>query len=344
MASEEEIAQQSVEPFTSVGQVIILLITTLLVMFLVYGIYIIIFGLCINILWHCHESPTSQAYTTWIIALFILTTIYNASNIWISMDQTLIALNAIKTKNYIPFLESLMGSSTSSALGGQLGLQAFSSVILSCIFDYLMVQRCYIIWGYNRRILYPFAFVVGVTDTIGFVVAAHLTGAFNNFSCICLSIDSTDSWSSLVMVHQVGQITGSRLYTKYKIFVTTILESGLLFSGTQVVGIIVQLVTDPGSNGLIPFDFGVISVQMAGIAPTVIIVRIAYGQAVESVQQMVSTLQFAEGADHSQQQSTAAYGTIDLQQSLVAVRERGTVGKIKMDQEKPPSEMAENVV
>ncbi|KAJ8095439.1 hypothetical protein PM082_023209 [Marasmius tenuissimus] len=61
--------------------------------------------------------------------------------------------------------------------------------------------------------------------------------------------------------------------------------------------------------GLVPFDFSVIAVQMAGIAQTVIVIRIAYGQAVENVQQMVSTLQFIEGRSNSQQQSMATRGT-----------------------------------
>ncbi|KAK1215864.1 hypothetical protein PQX77_021516 [Marasmius sp. AFHP31] len=82
---------------------------------------------------------------------------------------------------------------------------------------------------------------------------------------------------------------------------------------------------------------------MLGIAPTVMIVRIAHEQAVESVQQMVSTLQFAEGINNSQL-STAAHGTVNLQQSLVAGEEKGIVGRIETDQEKPPSKVAEAAV
>ncbi|KAK1235603.1 hypothetical protein PQX77_001169 [Marasmius sp. AFHP31] len=69
---------------------------------------------------------------------------------------------------------------------------------------------------------------------------------------------------------------------------------------------------------------------MTAIAPTLIIVRIAYGQAVESVQQMVSTLQFIEGANDSQQRSTTARGTVDPRQSLAGIEGRGTAGRIEM--------------
>ncbi|KAJ8090973.1 hypothetical protein PM082_024897 [Marasmius tenuissimus] len=80
------------------------------------------------------------------------------------------------------------------------------------------------------------------------------------------------------------------------------------------------------------------AVQMAGIAQTVIVVRIAYGQAVGSVQQMVSTLHFAEGANNLSQQSMAAHGSVDLRRSLVGVEERGMVGRIEKD--KPPLNVA----
>ncbi|KAJ8085728.1 hypothetical protein PM082_004546 [Marasmius tenuissimus] len=134
---------------------------------------------------------------------------------------------------------------------------------------------------------------------------------------------------------QVGQITGSRVNRKYTIFVATILESGILFSATEAITVFYPLITDPKHNGIIPFDSSVIAIQMAAIAPTPIIVQIAYGQAVESVQQMVSTLQFAEGAINPQQHSTVARGTVDLQHSLAEIEERGTVGRIEVS-DKPP--------
>ncbi|KAJ8090920.1 hypothetical protein PM082_024844 [Marasmius tenuissimus] len=363
MASDEEIVQQAVEPYTSIGQVIVYPIATLSSMFLVYGMYIIIFGLTINILWHRQESSASKAYMRWIIALFLLTTISNTAFLWGYMYDTLAAFNAAKTRDYISYFEFLTGESLHSAPVIQLGLQQFSSIIISCIFDYLMINRCYVIWGYNKWILYPFAFLAVVTDTMAFVLTAINTSAYQHHATALymtsinivevLGIVSAVYASLLTLltagriwwtVRQVGKMTGSGLHTKYNIFVTTILESGLLYSATTVVGILVPRITDPGNNGLVPFNPNVISVQMGGIAPTIIIVRITYGQAIESVQQMVSTLHFAEGVNISQHQSTAAHGAINLQQSLAAVRGRGMMGQIKMDQDISPLSLAENSV
>ncbi|KAJ8085630.1 hypothetical protein PM082_004448 [Marasmius tenuissimus] len=382
MASEQEIARKVTEPFTSVQSVIAKPIATLSLMFLVYGgltpmlsmlgllsadmgtfagMYIIIFGLSINVLWYHRESSASRAYTRWIIALFVLNTICNAAIIRRQTYETLAAFNAIKTRNHIPFFEYLAGRSSLSASATWTGLQVFSSGISCCIFDYLMIHRCYVIWGYSKWVLYPFAFVAIITDAIGLVCIAVSTSAVEHNrvalynSCVMIqaiiTIISAVYASLLTLltaghiwwtVHQVGQITGSRVYTKYKIFIATILESGLLYSGTAVVGTILPLLTDPENNGLAPFDFGVVAIPMTGIAPTVIILRIAYGQAVESVQQMVSTLQFAEGVDNSQQQSASPRGIVDPQQPLPAVEE-GTAGRIMMNQNKPLSNVAENM-
>ncbi|KAJ8085608.1 hypothetical protein PM082_004426 [Marasmius tenuissimus] len=331
-------------------------------MSLVYGMYIIIYGLSINILWRRRESSASRAYARWITALFILTAIYNASTIWIYIDGALVAFNAVKTNDYISFYKSVSGQSSRSKLAAQMGLAGLSANIITCIFDYLMVHRCYIIWGYSKWILYPFAFVVLVSDTTGFVVSAIGTSAYQHHER-ALYTKTTIIESILViiaavytsiltlltagriwwMARQAAQLTGTNVRTKYKIFVATILESGLLYAITQVITVALTLSVDPDSMGLGPFDFNVISTHMAGIAQTLIILRIAYGQSVESVQQMISTLQFAEGVNNSQQRHTAARGTADLRQSLAGItEERGPAGRFEMGRDKPLSNVAEN--
>ncbi|KAK1224817.1 hypothetical protein PQX77_012263 [Marasmius sp. AFHP31] len=353
MASEEEKAQRVMEPFTTVQQVIVQPTATLSMMFLVYGMYIIIFGTSLNVLWHRRESSASKAYMNWIIALFVLTAIHNATEAWINIDQTIVTFNAVKTNNYI-LLRSLFGGIPSPGWTARAALYAFSSAMMGCIFDYLMVHHCYIIWGYNKWILYPFGLVVVVANTINIVLTAITTAAYHHHDSPLYerSLNITDVitivsavYASLLTlltagriwwtVRQVGRIAGSRVHTKYRIFVATILESGFLYSASQVISVVLPLITDPSSDGLAPVAFNAISVQMAAIAPTLIIIRIAYGQAVESVQQMVSTLHFVEGPNDSQHRSMATRGTVDLRQSLAGVEERGAVGRLET--EKPPS-------
>ncbi|KAK1228029.1 hypothetical protein PQX77_008944 [Marasmius sp. AFHP31] len=251
MTSEEEIAQQAVEAYTSVAADIVGPMAILLPMSLMYGIYIIIFGLCINVLWQRRDSPASRAYTRWIIALFVLETIYVASNVWVQVDQAVIGFNAVKTQDYIPLFKSITGTS-------------------------------------------PY-------DRIWWII------------------------------RQAGRLVGRDVYSRYKIFVATILETGLIYSSTLLVTVISGSLTDPQQKGLAPFSLWSIATPLSAIAPTLIVVRIAYGQSVDSVQQMVSTLQFAQGGNIStQQRSAAARNTLDIRQSLAGAEGRDTMERLEM--------------
>ncbi|KAK1216272.1 hypothetical protein PQX77_021108 [Marasmius sp. AFHP31] len=144
MASEEDNARQIVmEDLTTVSNVIVLPIAYLSSMFLLYGMYIIIFGLSINILWRRRESSASKAYMRWIITLFVLTTIYSAVNVWIWMDQSLLEFNTVKSEDYAPLFKYIFGENLASEHAARQGLSVFSAGIISCIFDYLTVHRCY---------------------------------------------------------------------------------------------------------------------------------------------------------------------------------------------------------
>ncbi|KAK1235600.1 hypothetical protein PQX77_001165 [Marasmius sp. AFHP31] len=374
MASEQEFAKQAVEAYTSVKMVIVQPILTFSSVLLVYGMYIIIFGLSVNVLWRRRDSPGSKAYTRWIIALFALTTIFNATTVWLYMKHALVAFNAIKTENYIPLFETASGTRSRPELTAQLYVFLLHFYIwdakaeavpldkvFECIFwRHNRVYRCYVIWGYSKWILCPFTIVVPVTDMIGLVATAVAIAAQYRLDAalyersngiLKVLVIITTVYTLLLtlltagriwwMARQVGQIRGDGIFSKYKIFVATILESGLLYSAILVITIVLQFVTDPRGEGMVPFDLNVLSVQMAAIAPTLIIIRIAYGQAVESVQRTLSTLQFTDGGNNFQRRSTVARGTVDLRRSLGEVEERATVGKFEM--EKVPSQVAGNL-
>ncbi|KAK1226998.1 hypothetical protein PQX77_010007 [Marasmius sp. AFHP31] len=350
MAADTENLEQKLEPYTTVQLVIVRPIATLSVLFLVYGMYVIIFGLSLNVLWRRRSNATLKQYMRCIIVLFVLTNIYDAATTSISISQTLVAFNAVKTKNYGPLQENLSGSSSSAA---KLGLSTFSSLFIGIIMDCFLVQRCYVLWGSKKMILYAFAFVVLVVDGMRFMSTAVMIAAYRRqdtalyqkpFDVTQSLVIVTVAYDSILTLMIAGRIwwihreaseqmaSESTTYSKsnLKVIVAAILESGLLYSATLLVAVVVPRVIDPSARGLSPFDPNVMSVQMAAIAPTIMMVRIAYGQAVENVQQVVSTLHFAEGAANVSQQRSMApgtHGTIDLRRSMAAVDERGSLGR-----------------
>ncbi|KAL0058239.1 hypothetical protein AAF712_015088 [Marasmius tenuissimus] len=61
------------------------------------------------------------------------------------------------------------------------------------------------------------------------------------------------------------------------------------------------MLSNPATQGIFPVDLSAIAYLMAGLAPTLVIVRVAHGKSVDSVQQVMS-IHFAEQA--SQQGTT----------------------------------------
>ncbi|KAK1220848.1 hypothetical protein PQX77_016368, partial [Marasmius sp. AFHP31] len=96
-------------------------------------------------------------------------------------------------------------------------------------------------------------------------------------------------WISREARRHLGRSVGA----KYKTIVATILESGLLYPTTLIIGMVIPLILDPESHGTgILVDFSIVSTLMSGLAPTLIIVRIAYRKSVDSVDQ--SSIRLAE--------------------------------------------------
>ncbi|EEB95138.1 hypothetical protein MPER_05941 [Moniliophthora perniciosa FA553] len=74
---------------------------------------------------------------------------------------------------------------------------------------------------------------------------------------------------------------GPAIKTKYNTIVVIILESGILYPIFVTTGVIFNLLADPDSYGSAPFSFSIVRSQVAGIAPTLIIIRAARGKTFE---------------------------------------------------------------
>ncbi|KAJ8077845.1 hypothetical protein PM082_002285 [Marasmius tenuissimus] len=118
---------------------------------------------------------------------------------------------------------------------------------------------------------------------------------------------------------------GATTHSRYKAIVAAIIESGLLYPTTLIASMLITSILDPESRGTIPVDLGkvanmmsvgdsyhclepvqnILSMTSQGLAPTLIIVRVAYGKSVDSVQQMISdtSIQFAEPGQGSRRRN-----------------------------------------
>ncbi|KAK1223923.1 hypothetical protein PQX77_013202 [Marasmius sp. AFHP31] len=202
---------------------------------------------------------------------------------------------------------------------------------MNVIADIMMVHRCYIIWGSNQILGYTLGLVALALN--GISIATAILGpiglsspAMKHLLTIGTLIDYGDTIAVAAFNGLLSLLTGGRIWwisrearrfeklahTKYKAIVSVILESGLLYPVSMIAATVVPIVLDPDSHGIVPIHVASISTLMSGLAPTLIIVRVAYGKSVESVQQMVS-IHFAERQTrHRGPGDTALHVTLDV--------------------------------
>ncbi|KAJ8090852.1 hypothetical protein PM082_024772 [Marasmius tenuissimus] len=90
----------------TVENVIVVPIVTLATIFLLYGMYTIIFGLCIHILYRRKQS-SSGLYLPCTMMLFALATLYMAMDAFGYTRQAMTTFRASKTRDFKPYLQYL---------------------------------------------------------------------------------------------------------------------------------------------------------------------------------------------------------------------------------------------
>ncbi|KAK7032485.1 hypothetical protein VNI00_013053 [Paramarasmius palmivorus] len=97
------------------------------------------------------------------------------------------------------------------------------------------------------------------------------------------------------ITRQARQLMGQRINSKYRTIIAIILESGSIYPTSIIVYLIIaNTLYYTNTAGILPIDLYPVVWQAAGIAPTLIIVRAGSGKSVETVDQVVSTLHFAD--------------------------------------------------
>ncbi|KAL0060707.1 hypothetical protein AAF712_012487 [Marasmius tenuissimus] len=146
-------------PEVSSENVITRTVSTLSVMFFVYGIYMIIFGASVKITWRDKaRAPYSTLYLGGTVSLFILATIANAIETWEYVRQAKIEHEAVRTQQFEELDRFLAGD---EVLTIQSTTNNVISILTNVIADIMLIHRCHVIWGSRKRIGYPL-FVISV--------------------------------------------------------------------------------------------------------------------------------------------------------------------------------------
>ncbi|KAG7096235.1 hypothetical protein E1B28_003684 [Marasmius oreades] len=327
MSSTDEL-QQTLALYLSAEMILTTPISTLSVQFCIYGIYCFIFGLSIHVLFW-QANSVHRLYKGGNIALFVLATIYTFVNTWALSRQTFIEFHAATTKDYSSLIQYVHGDNQKIAW---IGTTSIISTLMNSIADTMLIHRCYLIFNSNKLVLFPLVVVASILNVIdlgsiiffaiefgssskpennrlaqkGIYIDSRAAIGIAVFQIILTSLTGGCIWW---ITRQARQFMRGSTCTRYNNITAIIVESGLLYAGSLLTSIMIQLGVN--TNDVLPFDFSTVSLLMSGLAPTMVIAQVAYGKSVESIQQTISM--FGAAIAQASQQNGTRQGTIYFQ-------------------------------
>uniref|UniRef100_A0A0W0FSY0 Integral membrane protein n=1 Tax=Moniliophthora roreri TaxID=221103 RepID=A0A0W0FSY0_MONRR len=330
---------EELAPYLSIKETIVYPIVTLSAMYFVYGLYVLIFGTYVYITGKCQQgngSHNSRLYLSLTITLFTLSTILVMVYTRFYIVDSIVRFNAVKTQDYdqlVNFLTYDVGKTASTFL------EYLLPVLLNITADIMLIHRCYLIWGSKKRVGLPLIVASVLTNALGIISGIITTISTTNIESYPMllqvggSIGFAYAVSSVVINSMLTLLTAGRVWWIHRTvrahdihtsdaLVSSvsriILETGALYPIFAVVNLIVD-----NTLGLAtPIDLYSITTLIAGIAPTLIMVRGKLGKNVESLQDHVSDICFTSQPGPRDRTQTQVLSIGDL--SVAAVEFEGT--------------------
>ncbi|KAJ7585304.1 hypothetical protein C8J56DRAFT_1166417 [Mycena floridula] len=280
-----------------------------------YGIYSVLFFLCIYVLWKRQKMEKRILHLTLMIALYSLTTAHMVLVYLLAfqVDSGELELgygNAL-TLGAAGELEVGYASFTTSfrfaislfetfgpaiALGVAIKVPFFVSNLLA---DSVVIYRCYLVWGMRKRIvMFPvFAYICTIASfplqfspDIDFAQAglyAFLAATFLT-NLVAVGLTAGRIWW---ITEKAQALLSEQTKKRYNTATAVILESGIIYPLLLLVVVIIAFAFG-GSLGNSVF-IGLIY-QVVGIAPTLIIVRVGLGVTHDNVETSVNAFRATE--------------------------------------------------
>ncbi|ESK97200.1 hypothetical protein Moror_954 [Moniliophthora roreri MCA 2997] len=245
------------------------LVATTSVHFFLYGIFAVLFGICLRYLFK--DRRQYRIHILAIAFLFIPITLH--------LVFTTI-LDTVATTNHTwntPTRENLKT--------GQLVLVTLTNGIA----DAILIWRCYLVWGRRFKVIAFPAFVhlagfILVMSTLGqgYIILLGVT-TFNNILLTGLIVGRI-----VYLSQDFSPFLPSRTKKMYRSVIAISIESGLLYTLSAIVNIIVYIIFGRTNNGLPVTALGLAMGIMldswplfAGISQTLIIVQTAMGVSID---------------------------------------------------------------
>ncbi|ESK83550.1 hypothetical protein Moror_12105 [Moniliophthora roreri MCA 2997] len=296
--------------------VIVYQIVSLSAMYFVYGFYVLLLGTCVYMMrsrQQGNERVTRSLHLSLTVALFVFSTAFVVVYTFDMVYEAIIFFNTVKTQDYELFVDSWLYSVELTVVNS---LELFLGILLNITAEWMLIHRCYLVWGFKKRVVVPLIVASVLTNATGLVGTIITTIGENDTSTIDSDVVLYDVGSDIiwayeialspamnsiltlltagriwwihrqVRAHNIHTTSGKLLYSVSRI----ILESGSLYPVLSIVGLVLRNATTADA---LPLDFFPLVTLSAGIAPTLIIVRAKYCKNIENLQDQVPGIHFA---------------------------------------------------
>ncbi|KAL0566848.1 hypothetical protein V5O48_015153 [Marasmius crinis-equi] len=164
-------------PYSSSRHIVVYPVVSCLIIYFIYGIYILIFGLSLHVLLSRKGSSRPRFYLACTIVLFALATAYVGITTWSFLRQGVIEYDYIKEQDYIGLTGFLHHDSGRTFWIGSTGL---INTVMNVIADGMLIHRCFVVWGSNRIVLYTLGSVSVIVNGLDLATTIVDTVALNN--------------------------------------------------------------------------------------------------------------------------------------------------------------------
>lgn len=228
-----------------------------------YGIYTILFSICTYVLMR-RRRKIHWILPLFAVAMYSLATVDMGYTLWLLFGKLLkldLDYQSVRPKFWLYVTNNVLA-------------------------DTLLLYRCYVVWDYDRRVIFGPAVMLIAATVCGYVFEGSLsTTLFNEswvyplmtlfLNVILTSLTAARIW---FLARKARKLLAPGLLQKYSVTLSILIESGVIYS--LYVALDLAFHNDP--SGSVVLDTSLI--QVVGIMPTLIIAQISVGRAVHDME------------------------------------------------------------
>ncbi|KIK56262.1 hypothetical protein GYMLUDRAFT_87349 [Collybiopsis luxurians FD-317 M1] len=291
-----------------------------------FGFYVLVFGLSCYLLYKNHNIGRRKLHLTWTISLFFISSLGGLINASSGLDDLVQIYTTLLTQDPTPLLKFVQKSERETVM---VGLAYTCMILANVIADSVLIHRMFLVWGSNVKIIVLPILASLVLNTEGLAATIMRTKGFSNTAIdanFALELKGENyhlgfyyanaALNLLFTLMIAGRIwwmgvRTSRSFSqdrsinkKYKQIIAVLIECGIIYP----IALIAHAAIEGSQDTIaIPVNLTATVIEIAGIAPTLIILHTCLGRSIsQRVIDSQKTTFAASSTQYSSQQRSGA--------------------------------------